>query len=387
MRVSKILFIAGLIILIMGIIIAIIAPGAATWEPKSKTLVDRETLAVSAGWKSNSKKLVEEVLSVEPYFKYDAGWGAAPFFFGEEKDFVITGSVVEQSSPQRPFNFYVFDSVNYDLWEKGLAYKAFYEDKGKTSISFTFSIASKEALPSSFYFVVEQHNSGVRPTVLVNSTISWTEKSSKTECSEYASSLPQFLIEDVKDFRLIGNATEANGKKFNFYIMDYSNLLDWLADKSYTALFEQKNVDSVNFDFSLTEDQAKSALYFVAENPLKDVDESIVINAVLKWQEKATISTTLGGWIVGSTIAFIGFIIMIIAGIASIVFKPKKTKGEAYADVVQRRPPSPSYSKPRPRPKPIQQDYAGAEKIYCTYCGAENRAEAKFCRKCGRPMS
>jgi len=34
-----------------------------------------------------------------------------------------------------------------------------------------------------------------------------------------------------------------------------------------------------------------------------------------------------------------------------------------------------------------QQDYTAIEEIYCTYCGTENRADAKFCRKCGRPIS
>ena len=203
-------------------------------------------------------------------------------------------------------------------------------------------------------------------------------------------SLPPFssLIEEVKDFRLKGNAREANGKKFNFYIMaGYSNYSDWFADRSYTAIFEQKNVDSVNFDLLLTEGQAKSVLYFAVENPLKDVNENITINAILEWQGKATVSATIGGLVLGGFIAFIGFIIIIIAGIASLIFRRKKAGGENYAYAVQRRPPSSSYSKPRPRPRVVQQDYAEAEKIYCTYCGTENRAEAKFCRKCGRPMS
>ena len=156
----KIVFIIGLILFILGIVFMITAPATASWEQKKQTLVDGKTLTVSAGWKTNSRKLIKEVLSVERFSNYDWRYGFSPFLFGEAKDFVITGSAVEQSSPQRAFNFYVFDSVNYDLWEKGKAYKAFYEDRGKTSISFTFSIASKDALPSSFCFVVEQYSSG-----------------------------------------------------------------------------------------------------------------------------------------------------------------------------------------------------------------------------------
>jgi len=327
MSTPKIAFIAGLTLLIIGVIIVITAPAAAGWEPKSQALIDGETLIVSARWKSNSRRLTEEVLRVKTPLKYDAVWGATPSFFGEERDFVITGSAVEQSSPPRLFNLYVFDEANFNLWKAGLAYRAYYEDKGKTLINFSFPIPLKETVPSAFYFVVEEHSLGVEPTVLVDSTISWTEKSSKAECSGYVASPPQVLTEQAKDFRLRGNATEVNGNRFNFYIMDYPNYWDWLADKNYTTIFELENVDSLNFDVSLTEDQVGSvfSVCFVVENPLKDTNEEVSINAVLEWQEKTTVSAIPGGWILGGIIACVGFITMVIAGMASF-FKPERKK-------------------------------------------------------------
>ncbi|MEM3648413.1 MAG: hypothetical protein QW506_04535, partial [Thermoproteota archaeon] len=275
--VQKTVFIAGLILFTVGISIAIMAPADVGWEPRSRILVEGEALSVSAGWKTGSEKLIEELLRVETPLKYDACWRAVPPFFGEERGFVITVSAVEQSSPQKPFNFYVFDRVNLDLWEAGSSYRAYYEDKGKTSASFSFSIASKENLPDVIYFVVEEHEPGVEPTVLVNSTISWVEKSSRTDCTGYIASTPQVLIEEAKDFRLSGNATEVNGNRFNFYIMEYSNYWDWLAGKNYTAILEKENVNSLSFNISLTEDQVSPAfsVCFVVENTLKDVDEKI----------------------------------------------------------------------------------------------------------------
>ncbi|MEM2930791.1 MAG: hypothetical protein QW797_08050 [Thermoproteota archaeon] len=322
MSMLKIAFIAGSILLTVGVIIAVTAPATGSWDLKSQTLIDGETLTVSAEWKTESKKLVEEVLTVEAPFKYGVDWVAVPLFFGEEREFVIAGSAVEQSSPQRPFNFYVFDDVNFELWVAGSAYRAYYEDEGRTSASFTFSIASKEEIPSTFIFVVEEHSPGVEPIVLVNSTISWTEKSSKTEFSGYVASPLQILIEEAKDFRLRGNAMEINGNRFNFYIMDYSNYWDWLADKNYTAIFEQKNVDSLNFNISLTESQVGSvfSMCFVVENPLKDMEEKVSINAVLEWRERATVLATLSRQTLGIITAFIG-IITIIAGTAALVFK------------------------------------------------------------------
>ncbi|MCX8183230.1 MAG: hypothetical protein N3F08_02240 [Crenarchaeota archaeon] len=332
--VQKIAFIAGLILLTIGVFIVMMAPADFGWEPRSRILIDRETLSVSAGWKTVSGKLVEEILKVETPLKYDACWGAMPPFFGDEKDFVITVSAVEQSSPQKPFNFYVFNQVNFDLWEAGSSYKAYCEYKGKTSVYFNFSIDSKENLPDVIYFVVEEHDLGVEPTVLVNSIISWTEKSSRTDCTGYVASTPQVLIGEVKGFRLRGNATESNGNRFNFYIMEYSSYWDWLAGKNYTAILKQENVNSLSFNISLAEDQVSPAfsICFVVENTLKDVDEKIIINAALEWQEKTAISTAFGGKIVGSVIASIG-LIMVIAGFASIFFKHKKEKHVSVDDV------------------------------------------------------
>lgn len=319
--VQKIAFIAGLILLVVGIF-AIMAPADDGWASRSRILVEGKTLSVSAGWKTGSEKLVEKVLRVETSLKYEACWGATPPFSGEERGFVITVNAVEQSSPQKPFNFFVFDRVNFDLWKAGLSYKAYFEEKGKTSVNINFSIALKENLPDAIYFVVEEHEPGVEPTVFVDSTISWIERSSRTDCTGYVASTPQVLIEEAKDFRLRGNVTEMNGNRFNFYVMAYSNYWDWLAGKNYTTILEQENVNSLSFDISLTEDQVGSAfsVCFVVENPLKDVDEKIIINAALEWQEKTTVSTIFERKIIGSVMASIG-LIMTLAGIALLVFK------------------------------------------------------------------
>jgi hypothetical protein len=55
MRATKIAFVLGVILLCAGIAIAAIAPAAVTWELKSKTLADKETLAVSPDGKLKLK--------------------------------------------------------------------------------------------------------------------------------------------------------------------------------------------------------------------------------------------------------------------------------------------------------------------------------------------
>jgi hypothetical protein len=322
MRATKIAFVLGVILLCAGIAIAAIAPAAVTWELKSKTLADKENLAVSPGWKTKTESLIDQVITVDIWETYDY-WFATPLVFGEAKDFVVSGTATEQSSPQRWFNFYVFDSVNFDLWKAGASYTAYYEVKGVTYASFTISIAKKEEVPTTFYFVVEQHVTGVKPTVRVTATISWAEKASILDCSAKFSSLPPLIIEESKDFVLKGNATEVSGYRFNFYIMNLDNYMAWSSGRAYASYFEQKNVTETSFTIQLTKDQATSTIYFIVENPLRDVNETVKISATLEWQEKATIAATLGGWMLGGIIAIIGIIIIIVAGIATLVFKPK----------------------------------------------------------------
>ena len=87
------------------------------------------------------------------------------------------------------------------MWKASSSYTAYYEVEGVTSINFEFSIATKDAVPDTFYFVVEKYVLGVKPVVRVTATISWVEKASIYDCSEYFTSPPILIIEESKEFR------------------------------------------------------------------------------------------------------------------------------------------------------------------------------------------
>ena len=439
--------------LIGGIVLAIAIPATVTWKPKSEilasekpiavstgwqskstTLADEESLSTSPLWKSASDSLIDEVITVDWYETYDYWFGYKPLIFEKAKDFEIIGTATEQSSPQQWFNFYIFDSVNFDLWKAGLAYTAYYEAQGKTSTTFSLTIATEEEVPDTFYFVVEEYVVGVKPVVYATATIDWIEKSSSYDYTEYywtlgasifeeakniilngtatevgdnkfnlyvldssnydnwyneeaytayyevkdistitfsvpltkdqATSSFYFVvenpnldidevvnlsatiswiekasiydrseyfmsweiiltIEEAKDFMLKGSATEVEDNKFNFYIFDTTNYFNWIGDEPYTSYYEVKNVTTTSFSIPLTKDEATSIFYFVVENPLIDTSETVKLSATTEWNEKATIAATVGGVILGGIIAFLGFIVMVIAGIAALVFKPK----------------------------------------------------------------
>lgn len=306
-RAPKITFILGLMTFIFGIVLVFAIPASVTWEPKSKVIADQETLTVSAGWasksgvladrkplsilplwQSKSESLIDKVLTVSMWSTYDYWFGSKPFILNEAESFMVVGTAIEQSSPQHMFNFYVFDSVNFDLWKADVAYTAYYEAQGKTSVSFSFSIATE--VPDTLYFVVE----GVQPVVRVTATISWIEKSSRYDYTEYHHSPGLFLIGEAKDFVVKGIATEAGYNKFNFYIMDSSNYNNWFDGKAYTAYYERKDISTVTFSVSLTKDQSTIPIYFVVENLNLDINETVSLSATISWVEQASIHTRSG---------------------------------------------------------------------------------------------
>lgn len=309
--------------LIGGIVLAISAPGFATWQPSSEVLATDKPLEISAGWKSKSENLIDEVITVDYYETYDYWFSFKPFIYEEAKNILVAGTASEQSSPQLWFNFYIFNNVNFDLWKAGSTYTSYYEAEGKTSVNFSFSIATKDALPDSFYFVAEEYYLGEKPVVRVTATISWTEKASIYDSSEYYANYWTIIIEESKDFVLKGSASEVASKKFNFCILDSTNYNNWIGGEAYTAYFEKKDIASTSFSIPLTKEQATSTIYFVAENPLTDNNETVKFSATLEWNEKATIATAIAGWILGGIIAFLGLIVIIIAGVAALVFKPR----------------------------------------------------------------
>lgn len=344
--------IAGMIIFIAGIVLVMITPVATTWKTKSEILASEEPLALSAGWNSENDSLIDKLITVDSYETYDYSWGYTPWVSEGSKDFVVTGTAIELSSPQRLFNFYVFDSINFDLWEAGANYTAYYETMGSASVDFGFSIATDEELPNSFYFVVEEYD--LDPVVYVNATSSWAEKTSIYDCSEYFVSYGTWFIPvTAKDIVLKGNATEVANHEFNFYIFDTNNYFDWTDGQPYISYYEVTNVTTTSFSVSLTPDEAESTMYFVAENILLDTSEIVEVSATIEWRGEA-ITETIVGMILRGIVALIGFIVMI-GGIT------------AFAVLEQRPPVAPTR--------------------ICPQCGMTLPPDVKFCPYCGKTLT
>jgi len=192
------IFGVGLAVCIGGIILALSFPAVDPWKLSSETLASEKLLEVSPAstsqtavltkeelistaplWQSKNDSLIDETITVPSWEAYESGIGYTPFIYYEVTDFVITGTADEQSSPQQRFNFYVFDPHSFGRWKDGWPSEAFHEVQGQTSISFSFSIDTQDWIPGHFYFVIEEYVAGVKPTVVVSSTVDWKREKSK----------------------------------------------------------------------------------------------------------------------------------------------------------------------------------------------------------------
>lgn len=78
-----------------------------------------------------------------------------------------------------------------------------------------------------------------------------------------------------------------------------------------------------SFIFSLSEDQAKSNIYFVVEDA-SNYNETVVLRARISYEKKVfDYSASAEAFLIGSLLAIIGFITIIVAGATALVFKPK----------------------------------------------------------------
>lgn len=347
-RVPKILFVLGLLLLILGIILVFMSPSLVkiAWEPSS--ISAEKTLGILARQKEEAKSgsLAEDVISVRPtYWEYLNNWSGtyssypvlSPLILGDAKNIVVSGTAVEQHSPPRVFDFYVFDPSNFEIWKNGLASEAYYKGLGASSYSFAKTFNSKGELPSLFYFVAEVPKSELNPqvpsevlnrVVKVSATISYVEVIERLGfeyTSYYVWSAPLFFLNmsETRNIVLEGNVRENGGNNFNFYVFNDENFNNFGLGKPYSSYYDKKGITEDSFIFPLSEDQAKSNIYFVVEDA-SNYNETVVLRARISYEKKvADYSASAGAFLLGSFLAILGFITIIVGGAAALVFKPK----------------------------------------------------------------
>jgi len=159
MKASKILFVIGLLVLVVGIVIAIIPTTVETWQKKEQPLADTVITVLGGGHLFPLLNLV--------------------FMTEGSKDILVSGTVRELKGGR--FDFYAFNKKNYELWVAKASYKAFVEVKDVSSYSLSFS-PTREDVASVLYLVAVNKNPVLGSSISVEYSIkiSWSERSYAT---------------------------------------------------------------------------------------------------------------------------------------------------------------------------------------------------------------
>jgi uncharacterized membrane protein len=358
-KIPKVLFVIGLILLVLGIVLVIASPSFTkiTWEQKEKSI--EKTFSLLSRWKSQEKSDIlvnDELITVKPYYSEWSGkwsstydyWFCLPsLIYGEAKNIVISWNAKEISNPSKIFNFYVFDKKNFELWKENFSSTAYYVGKGSNTYNLSLTFSKKEELPDSFYYVVEVPSTELNPkaseeelkrVVEVNAVANYVEVSErlKTEYEDFYLWPPIINVSEVRNIVLEGSIKEGSNNSFNFYIFDDTNFKNFDLDKPYSSYYEKEGISEDSFSVPLKPEQAKSNIYFVIVNT-SNYNETIKLLAKIRYEEKVVdASASVGAFFLGGVLAGLGFILIIVAGVSTLIFKSKgETKTEEKAKEVK----------------------------------------------------
>ncbi len=214
--------------------------------------------------------------------------------------------------------------TSYNWYER--TYTPYYEEKDISTITFSVPFPREKAF-SGIHFVVENLEIDIDSVVELSATLSWVEKASIDDYSNFFDTSGVGLeFGEVRDIVLRVEAQEMDSNQFNFYVFDSTNYFNWKDDRDYAPYYEETNISTTSFDIPLTLEQADTIIYFTVENPLKDIQETVHVSASLEWDEEVTAGLAIGGSSAGGVVAFIGLVVMIAGGIATLVLKRKTTE-------------------------------------------------------------
>ncbi|MEM4400471.1 MAG: MarR family winged helix-turn-helix transcriptional regulator [Candidatus Nitrosocaldus sp.] len=285
----------GLIpMLLLGNILMPVIPSTA-YGAEVKYLINEELVTAKARWITKSDDFEETItIYAFPYITSNYSFLWKPFSLGEIKDPILTGTATEKSNPKIPFNFYIFDEVNFELWQAKRDYIPYYEARNVTST--TFSVQFSNKVPDTLYLVVEAvvtHTSKAEaPIVQVTGEWQWLEANNyKWDYTGYLTVLtPLFPYLEFNVPTLKVEAKEINGTPFNLYILDSHNYSNWNIDKPYKAYYIGEKVTTANFSMQLPNEAL--LLYIVIENISEEANKDITVSITAMVTDAETTTVT-----------------------------------------------------------------------------------------------
>jgi len=225
---SKVIAIAGIALVFLGIIIALVPTTQEIWEEKSYVLAD-ETTKIST-WLNHTDILT--------------------YYFTKPKDvrnLVVKGFIEEVDN--KPFDFEITNT------------KVFVKAVNVTRYEFNFSPTPQE-LSNGLKMVISNNRAYelVREDFIVESV-------EVPKWSDYASTFPKSMLTFTarKAPIKISGTVEGGNYRFNVYVLDGKNYERWKAGQPYNAYFEGKNKTSYSFEFIVPKEKCGESLYVIVE--------------------------------------------------------------------------------------------------------------------------
>jgi len=174
-----------------------------------------------------------------------------------------------------------------------------------------------------------------------------------------------FIPEGSRNIEVNGIAKELNAKTFDLYVFNKRNYELWIANASYQAYVQARDISSYTLAFSPTRDDVVNLLYFVVvnRNPILGPNVSVEFSVKMSWDERSY-AAVLGGFVLGGFLGGLGFLLIIVSAIMVFVFGRGKQR--------------------QIQSTPARQLVKGS---FCVNCGASVPDNVKFCPACGFPKS
>jgi len=161
------LIILGILVSIIGLSLIIAAPFQRIREVnvyhdrRVQSILSGYEMAIGGKYENVEKKLINTVITLEYWGSYlmeEYDYDTATIEIPETGfNVIITGSAFEETVPPPPYNFYIFDEENFNLWIQKKSCRPLYASYSVIGdINFTITFESAESTPSTIYFVVER---------------------------------------------------------------------------------------------------------------------------------------------------------------------------------------------------------------------------------------
>jgi len=301
MRLAKAVALAGLALVVLGIIMALLPATQEVWEKESEILAEGKAKVYT--WGEDYTVLLTYPLLMSPE---------------DYRNLVVRGRVEEASG--RPFDLIIEPYVRAE---------------NVSSYEFEFSPEPQEVREGLKMLIVNRAMERVTEDFLVETVTLYEWMKSHWW---FVAPLPPLATEVL--VYVSGTATESGGHAFNLYFLDKENFEKWKAGLPFDAYFKGTGSSSYTFSFTVPPEKSTKEVYYVVERVgepkpgapelrvfisskktyEKPVDIEVSYRVEMSWEERSY-APVLGGLVLGGGLLLLGIVLLIAAAILRFVFK------------------------------------------------------------------